>query len=552
MPDLPSHLSKLVERAPDLPTAAAELADNATIALRFARDAPRWLREPVTANAADAQIRERLQACDRRFLTSAARTIYGNPRSPYLALLRSVGCEPGDLHALVGQEGLDGALGVLAARGVYLTLDELKGRSEVVRGSARFWFTRDQFDNHTIRAHYATYTGGTRGRPTRIGRTLGQVEYAAATTSAVLRAHALERPRTVIWQTAPVGWLLCLARIGLPATDWFHPIQPLPSRVRMAGALFRAVGRVSGVRFPTPRYADLRQPERMAGWLGDRRAEGRQIAMTTIASMATRTAIAANERGIALDHVAFIATSEPTTAVRRAHIEASGARAIVHYAAAEAPNLTYSCATPAAPDDVHLMTDCYATVERVRPATVGGPEVRALLISSLNPEAGTILLNAELGDYAHLEQRSCGCALDALGLRTHLSEIRSFEKLTGEGVTFARGSLERLLEEILPARFGGTSLDYQLVEEEAAAGATRVSLRVHPRVGPLHPDTVVACALDELRRGGLVDRHQADLWQVAGTLAVVREAPLATAVGKVMPLHLIRRRPDGERATPPS
>ena len=53
--------------------------------------------------------------------------------------------------------------------------------------------------------------------------------------------------------------------------------------------------------------------------------------------------------------------------------------------------------------------------------------------------------------------------------------IRSYEKLTGEGVTFMGSELLTLLEKILPGKFGGSVSDYQLVEEEAG-GATRVSL----------------------------------------------------------------------------
>ena len=47
------------------------------------------------------------------------------------------------------------------------------------------------------------------------------------------------------------------------------------------------------------------------------------------------------------------------------------------------------------------------------------------------------LVQKSLQAAAQIEQRPCGCLLGALGLTTHLSEIRSFEKLTGAGMTFA-------------------------------------------------------------------------------------------------------------------
>ena len=40
----------------------------------------------------------------------------------------------------------------------------------------------------------------------------------------------------------------------------------------------------------------------------------------------------------------------------------------------------------------------------------------------------------------------------------------------------------RILEELLPARFGGSPLDYQLLEEEDDAGYTRLTLLVSPRI----------------------------------------------------------------------
>ncbi len=527
---------------------AAELLDDAGIAANFARDLPGWVRQTVTVDAAARDIRERLATRDQRFLANAARLIYAVPDSPYRALLRLAGCELGDLRTLVGRDGLNGALAVLAQGGVYVTLDELKGRADAVRGSQRFRFRREQFDNRQIRAHVVIYSGGTRGRPTRIRRSLALLDHAAATTAVVLAAHRLHNPQHVLWLTGPIGWLLAYTRIGQTPTHWFHPLSPLPRRVRLGAQALRNYGRLIGVSFPVPQYADLQQPERLAAWLARQRDGSRPLVVTTIASAATRVAIAARERGMALDHVAFNLTSEPTTTARHAHIVTSGAGAIVHYAAREAPNLTYSCATPDAVDDVHVMTDCYAMIAHQRPAAADRPPTNALLMTSLSAAASTILLNTELGDAGHLTARACGCALGALGLTTHLREIRSFEKLTGEGVTFGTGALEHLIEQVLPARFGGTSMDYQIVEYQAADSFTRVSIRVHPAVGAIDEAAVVASALAELERGSMIDHHQAALWRAAGTVSVVRQPPLASAVGKVLPFHFVRHTLDNPRS----
>jgi hypothetical protein len=93
----------------------------------------------------------------------AERAIYGHRRSPYLQLLRAAGCEFGDLKALVDKEGLERALSRLVEAGVFVTFDEFKGRKEAVRGSQRFIFVEDDFDNPHLSPHFEARSGGTRG-----------------------------------------------------------------------------------------------------------------------------------------------------------------------------------------------------------------------------------------------------------------------------------------------------------------------------------------------------------------------------------------------------
>ena len=137
-----------------------------------------------------------------------------------------------------------------------------------------------------------------------------------------------------------------------------------------------------------------------------------------------------------------------------------------------------------------------------------------------------------------VEERACGCLLSDLGLRTHFSTIRSFEKMTGEGVTFARSQLERILEEVLPARFGGSSVDYQLGEEAASNGMTRLVPRVSPAVGSVDEAAMRAALLAELAQEKPRAEYQAAIWRAAGTVEIRREPPLATRAGKVLPFHL--------------
>lgn len=344
------------------------LRDLAMLA-RLTRDFPGFIRTPITSEQAVEIIRGRLAAREERFLRMAERAIFGHERSPYHQLLRAAGCEFGDLKALVDKEGLEVALSRLVEAGVFVTFDEFKGRKEATRGTRRFVFAEDDFDNPHLSPHFEARSGGTRGPSTSVKR-------------------------------------------GLPS----------------------------------------------------------------ILS-----------------------------------------------------------------DDLHLFSDCDALIQRSREVTDSGLSVGAFLFTSLLPSAPKILLNVESGDYGTVWRRDCGCQLGALGLTTHLAKIRSFEKLTGEGMTFVQTDLLRLLEKILPSHFGGTSADYQLLEEEGADGILRLLLVVSPRIGPVDGDAIQSLFVDELGRDGGFTRAYAEVWRRAGTVQVKRQWPVATKAGKILPFHVIKR-----------
>jgi hypothetical protein len=217
---------------------------------------------------------------------------------------------------------------------------------------------------------------------------------------------------------------------------------------------------------------------------------------------------------------------------------------ITDYGSIELPHMAFGCASGAEADDAHLSRNLYAAIERQRRVIEDGPLVDALLLTTLQPYAPKVAINAELGDTAEIAERDCGCLLGSLGMHTHLSNIRSFEKLSSEGTTFARGNVGEILEGLLPARFGGTALDYQLVEEEAE-GSTVLVLRVDPSVGPLDEGTVRGVLLDAMARGGIVGEYQARLLERAASIVVRRLPPIVTQAGKVLPFHLARTTASG-------
>jgi hypothetical protein len=267
---------------------------------------------------------------------------------------------------------------------------------------------------------------------------------------------------------------------------------------------------------------------------------GRAPHVHTFSSSAVRLCQAAEAAGLELKGAQFTLTSEPLTEARLDAIGRSGATAAPRYGTVECGPIGYGCLAPRAADEVHLLHDLHALIQPGTEGQLLGLPPDALFISSLRPTAPLVLLNVSLGDHARVTTPSCGCALDMLGWTTHLDTIRSFEKLTAGGMTFAGTEVIRVLEHVLPARFGGGPMSYQLVEDETAAGHPRLRLFVDPAAGPLSHDAVADAFLTAISPGSGAERVMALLWRNSGMVQVERRAPLVTATGKLLHLHLLR------------
>jgi hypothetical protein len=199
-----------------------------------------------------------------------------------------------------------------------------------------------------------------------------------------------------------------------------------------------------------------------------------------------------------------------------------------------------------ASDDCHLLKDTVAVIpHRLRVAHFDA-EVDSFLFTSLLHESPKLLLNVGMGDYGTVETSPCSpdCRFQQLGFDTHVSGIRSYEKLTGEGVTFVDTDFLQIIERDLPSRFGGKSTDYQLVEEEDSRGLSRMNLYISPEVGDVDEGQVVRWFIELLRRSEASpeswSQSGSQMWAQARTIRVHRRYPLATASSKVLPFLLIR------------
>ena len=112
-------------------------------------------------------------------------------------------------------------------------------------------------------------------------------------------------------------------------------------------------------------------------------------------------------------------------------------------------------------------------------------------------------------------------------------------------MTFHDTEVVRILDEILPARFGGGPGDYQLVEDERPDGRSRLCLFVHPDVGPVDSGAVTEVFLSSLGVSGGAGGVMTLVWRAAGLLEVERSAPQTTPAGKVLHVHRISRGRNG-------
>jgi len=96
----------------------------------------------------------------------------------------------------------------------------------------------------------------------------------------------------------------------------------------------------------------------------------------------------------------------------------------------------------------------------------------------------------------------------------------------------------RVLEDVLPARFGGGPTDYQLVERlDNHNGRPVVELHVNPQVNLPDDDRVREVFLEGVGGGKGGEKLMELLWKSATVLSVVRSVPKRTPSGKILHVH---------------
>jgi len=514
--------------------------------IAYARRLGSWLRTPLDLAGARTVVRTALARREAELLATLRHGVYSHSQSPYLALLRHAGIELGDIEAAVRSEGVEGALARLYDAGIRVTLDELKGRVPITRPGLELQVSTHDFKNPLARADLRLIGGGTRGPQRYVPIDLRLYSRDAAHLRLFQNAVGVEGLPIAAWRpslpaTPGIYHALLHAKLGQRTERWFAQLPPYPPRasLRPSGllALSLSVAALVGAAIAWPRHVPLERADEVARWLAGHVAAGRRPYLNTTASGAVRVCEAARAEEVDIAGTAFRVGGEPYTPARDKVLTAAGCTGFPLLQSNEVGRIGVTCAARRNLDEVHLLLDKLAVLRRdveARTRRVEG----ALVLTTLWARAPKLLLNVESDDTAVVEQGRCGCALGELGLDTRLHTIRSWEKLTTEGMTFTAALTIRLVEEVLPERFGGGPTDYQLVEDRSGP-ISQVLILVSPRVGPVDADAVREVALSALAAGGIGSRFMADSWREARLPLVERREPYATSRPKILPLHVI-------------
>ncbi|MBN1367952.1 MAG: hypothetical protein JW967_08500 [Dehalococcoidales bacterium] len=519
---------------------------------RLVWDLRDFFKDKITLEQSKQVLKDRIRNRGKHFLTTVQKAIYENPVSPYLKLLRIAGCEYGDIETDVNKDGIESALDRLLKAGVYLKYEEFKKGSEVVRGSQRFRFKPSDFDNPFVSVLIQGSSSGSRGKGTRTTFDIGsQTQGCYYRFPELIANNTLGIPQSIYKPILPATSGISLSlrqwKIGYPVAHWFTPVneQQVNASLRDKLALRYILygSRIWGAKLAEPEYVDLQDAIKVAKWMAETNKQYGSCCLHASVSPAVKVSQAAIQNGLDINGTHFIVSGEPLTEAKHRQITASGATVSTRYTMAESggTHIGCGCSYSNPIDDVHHFFDTSAIIQNPKTIVLNNTEitVNAFLCTTILPTVPRIFINYESDDYGIMENHPCDCIFGQLGFNTHIHHVRSYAKLTGVGMTVINTDLVRILEEVLPQKYGGSAADYQLLEEEDAEGRTHLNLLISPSVGTIKEDDVVSTVLEELRRIPQGGRLAAGVWEQDNTLTVKRMSPISNS-GKVLTLQLTK------------
>ena len=374
-------------------------------------------------------------------------------------------------------DGVEATLRVLLRQGVYVTIDEFKARKPAMRGSTSVAITPDSLRNPQSTFHVAARSGGSRSDGTPVFLDLTFIRECAANNFLGLDARGGGDWVKAIWEGPGAGAtfrVLLLLELRRPAralvlTDRRERSRAHP-RYRWHARIVSWESRLIGVPLPGPEYVPIDDPTPIARWMAARSGEA---ARRTCSASRAPPCACVRRRSTRASTCAARSSSSPASPRPDARLETirrAGAEAVPRYGSIECGSIGYACFAPEAPDDLHFFDDLHAIVQPGDDTTVRGRARRRAVhhVTALQ----RAVRDAERLDGRpgrRCSRRACGCPMERLGWTTHLHTIRSYEKLTGAGITLFDTDVVRVLEDVLPR------------SDSAACRRTTSSSRSRPR-----------------------------------------------------------------------
>ena len=511
---------------------------------RLALGIVRLMRTPPLADP-HGVVRDQIAHREKRLLATLRKTVFDEPRNPFGRMFELAGCSYEDLETMVGRAGLERTLAAVHREGVYLTHDEFKGRTPIVRSGQQIPSDEKSFDNTLVRGLIGTMSSGSRSRGTVTSESIAFRLYRESYYRFVQEEFRLDKRLAVAVEAilpSQNGISSCLktARVGSRLDHWFSIGGSLRDSFHYRAATngFVLLGNLLGARGCYPDYLAPNDYSPAARWIHQRIAAGLPCVVETNVSSAVRVCTAALDDDLDISGTIFLVGGETLTAAKRKTIEDSGCLPYPNYWMTELGPVGYACRQMNEGNCVHLFHDAFAAVSHKRLAPLSNREVDSLSFTTLLPSAPRIFINVEMDDSGVVEKADCDCVFSRLGMNYRLCHLSSFGKLTGSGMSLVGSDVLEILEVKLPQELGGAAGDYQLVERETSGGSS-IELRVSPRVKLTSVERAREEFLTAIRGcfgGSLAVRD----WRHGDAVEVVQEEPLRTSSGKVLPLHLLK------------
>ncbi|MGD0580711.1 MAG: hypothetical protein ABSC08_17510, partial [Bryobacteraceae bacterium] len=323
-------------------------------------------RQPAAADPM-AALQQQMAQREEHFLDLARRVVFSNPQHPYREMFRIAGCAWEDLAAEVRRDGLEAALEKLAAAGVYLTHDEFKGKTPLIRGGREIPCGPQALLNPLVRGRLITSSSGSRSQGTMTPKSTRLQTYRDAYYHLQWREFELAgrvsvQVRPILPSGLGIGNNLRCIRRGEQPAKWFAQ----SGGWRDAGH-YRAVthfivrwARLMGVPVPPPEYLPENDFSPVARWIAQRKQAGLPCVMRSYVSPAVRVAAAARDAGVDIAGTIFLVDGEALTDAKRAGIEAAGCEAYPKYGISEVGSIGSACRRMRTGNSVHVHRDAVA------------------------------------------------------------------------------------------------------------------------------------------------------------------------------------------------